>query len=235
MKATLKRLLPARLLSSYHAFKVALEEKRDARRTPEQVFSEIYRKRKWGVSDRPFCSGAGTENETAVAAYVDVIRPYLNGRVVDLGCGDFTVGRRLLPFCEQYIGVDVVPELIHHLRTTELKGSFLCLDIIEGTLPQGDVCLVRQVFQHLSNAQIIKVLLKLKRYETIVVTEHQPILGTPNLDKVHGSAIRLYRGSGVYLDQPPFSASTTLLLEVPANVGMYAGVIRTFLVKLAPA
>jgi hypothetical protein len=232
MREAIKRLTPAALRVAYRNLRAALEDRRNANRSPREVFSEIYRQGQWGRSGE-FSSGAGSADDALVAPYVATIGPLLRGTVVDLGCGDFSVGKRLLPFCSRYVGVDVVPELISHLRATarEPKASFLCLDAIEDELPDGDVCLIRQVFQHLSNAQIGQVLAKLHKYATVVVTEHQPVeTGTPNLDKVHGAAIRLHRNSGVYLDKPPFNLSARTLLEVPSSVGGYAGIIRTQLV-----
>jgi hypothetical protein len=52
------------------------------------------------------------------------------------------------------------------------------------------------------------VLLKLRRYPRILVTEHyftDDSRIVANLDKPHGPDTRLDQGSGVYLDRPPFS------------------------------
>ncbi|MFN5513605.1 MAG: methyltransferase domain-containing protein [Cyanobacteriota bacterium] len=77
-----------------------------------------------------------------------------------MGCGDFQVGQQLLPLCSSYIGIDIVKVLIenNNNKFKDTKASFLCLNIIEDDLPTGDVCFVRQVLQHLSNAEITKIL-----------------------------------------------------------------------------
>jgi hypothetical protein len=66
------------------------------------------------------------------------------------------VGRQLIPLVDCYVGCDVVPDLIaeHRRRYVGSKLQFACLDFLEDELPSGDVATVRQVFQHLSNAQI---------------------------------------------------------------------------------
>ena len=161
---------------------------------------------------------------------------------LDLGCGDFTVGRHLLAQCSEYVGVDVVPDLIDHLRATVQHDHvrFLCLDITSQDLPEGDVCLLRQVLQHLSNAQILKIIPKLYKYQRVYVTEHYPADTkeiVPNRDKIHGADIRLYDNSGVYLDLPPFnlpSSMLELILEVRAGDfgDLYeGGWIRTYMLK----
>jgi SAM-dependent methyltransferase len=240
----LKSLVPGFLVRAYHKKRRAQESKRNAGRTPQEVFSEIYREKKWGDSGA-FCSGSGSANDSIVRPYVAKIGQCLRSwgaqkpRVVDLGCGDFSVGSQLIEDCREYVGVDVVPELVRHLQANvgSARVRFVCLDIVQDDLPAGDVCLVRQVFQHLSNAQIAKVLTKLGRYRTVFITEHYPEDGpavVPNLDKVHGSGIRLYEASGVYLDRPPFDVfpfDLTLELEVPGHAmgALYPpGVIRTY-------
>jgi len=96
---------------------------------------------------------------------------------------------------------------------------------------------VRQVFQHLSNAQVAHALSKLHGYERVLVTEHHPSDGPkvrPNLDKVHGFDTRLDRRSGIYLDAAPFSIpkkELELVLELPFSdfeSGRDQGVLRTY-------
>ena len=89
--------------------------------------------------------------------------------------------------------------------------------MIEDPLPDGDVCFVRQVLQHLSNDQILKILPKLAAYKYVFVTEHIPTRTksyTPNVDNPHGPDVRLYWNSGVFLEQPPFSVPVSKMREI---------------------
>lgn len=184
---------------------------------------------RWGGSRGEFCSGAGTKNSKIVAAYLSMISDkaasenFAGLAFVDLGCGDFRIGAQLLPLCSSYTGVDVVKPLIEWNQKTHGNGHarFMHLDITTDELPDGDVCFVRQVFQHLSNAQIAAVLQKLRKYKWVFITEHYPSDNTaikPNRDMVHGGDIRVYDNSGVYLDEPPF--------DLPGG-GVGAGVGRS--------
>ena len=140
--------------------------------------------------------------------------------VVDLGCGDFRVGRLL---CAQgdlrYVGVDVVPDLIAHNRSRfgGPQVEFHCANLIEDELPDGELCLIRQVLQHLTNAEISRVLAKCAKYRAVLVTEELFTKrgSRPNLDITHGPDNRASDNSGVFLDLPPFSYKTTTLLEIP--------------------
>lgn len=215
----------------------------------EQVFTEIYEKNKWGGVPGEFCSGSGSSNAHVVSAYVSMLveratrEGFLDRTFVDLGCGDFRVGKHLLPLCSHYVGVDIVKSLVQ--LNQKYFGSattrFAHLDIVKDELPGGDVCFIRQVFQHLSNEQISAVLPKLRRYTWIFITEHYPHDNEeirPNLDKVHGGDVRVYENSGVYLSEPPFCVprqALEMVLEVPwgSSDRDGAGVIRTFLFRPA--
>jgi SAM-dependent methyltransferase len=221
---------------------------RNRNRSNSEVFSEIYRRNRWGGNSE-FFSGQGSRLQSIVGPYVAAIASELTTRypgssVVDLGCGDFEVGRQLLPYCASYCGVDVVPDLIAELRERHAspRVTFRLADITEEDMPQGDICLIRQVFQHLSNQEIAAVLGRLGAFRAVYVTEQVPIaehLAQPNLDKTHGPDMRLWRDSGIYLDQAPFdlpSEALTAILEVPGQVPFAhfpAGVIRT--VRYIPA
>ncbi len=196
---------------------------RRSRQSPERVFSDIYASGAWEGHGDGFYSGSGSDDELA-EPYVDVISTELRGAtedeiVVDLGCGDFRVGRLLLRYLPtQYVGVDVVPKLVAHNqeRFANDRVTFAHADITRDEIPDGDYCLVRQVFQHLSNAQVLGVLPKLRKFRRIFVTEGYPADETtviPNLDKVHGSDVRA-PASGLYFDQPPFNLSVRELLAL---------------------
>ena len=251
LKQLLRRLIPPGARRAYHRFRLRQEARRNADRSPQDVFTHIYRNGQWGKGDGgAFHSGTGSRDAHVVGPYVAAMRAELGShaggppRVVDLGCGDFTVGRQLVDLASDYTAADVVPELLEHLKATvhDPRVRFVQLDITRDDLPAADVCFVRQVFQHLSNAQIAAALQRLRRYPVVYVTEHYPAPGpavVPNRDKVQGAGIRLYDQSGVFLDAPPFSLPAErlrLILEVAeAGDGRTAedllyppGVIRTY-------
>jgi Methyltransferase domain len=256
VSSLLKSKVPQSLRKIVSRLRRRLESNRNAGMSPEEVFSRVYKNRMWGdppssmdAAPGQYFSGSGSAAPSVVQPYIDAMIRQLEShlpakpKVVDLGCGDFTVGRQLLEYCATYIGVDVVPDLISHLRATvhDDRAQFLAFDIISANvLPDGDVCILRQVLQHLSNAQISAIIPKLAKYERVYVTEHYPAASqsiVPNRDKIHGSDIRLYENSGVYLDRSPFDvprARLELILEVRApEIGtLYeAGIIRTYLYR----
>ena len=192
----------------------------------QEVFSRIYHSEAWGSHpDRPFCSGEGSIREDAIGPYCETIRGFLQAHnirhLVDLGCGDFGVGSRLLSPDLRYTAVDIVPDLVEYNRKrfADSRLEFKCLNIIDDELPAGDLCLVRQVLQHLSNGEILQILNKLRAYKFAIVTEHvySGPGWRPNVDKPHGPGTRIPARSGVFLDAPPFYRDAKALVEVPLS------------------
>ena len=206
--------------------------------TVSDCFSEIYHTKRWGEADgEAFCSGGGSEAQFAVP-YVKLVQSLIAEHkirtLVDLGCGDFRVGRMLFPQRDlQYVGVDVVPDLIAHNRSRfgGPQVEFRCANMIDDELPDGELCLIREVLQHLTNAEILRVLAKCAKYRVVLVTEELFTKrgSRPNLDILHGPDNRASDNSGVFLDLPPFSFKTTPILEIPFPEDVT--VLRTVMVE----
>jgi hypothetical protein len=149
------------------------------------------------------------------------------------------IGRMLIPCFRRFTGVDVVKFVIENHRAKYSGGGveFIHADIVADQLPSGDVCSIRQVFQHLSNRQIAAVLPKLENYRDVYITEHVPTGAdwTPNKDKPQGAGIRISVNSGVDLTAPPFSIDPGRIVTVMEIAGNDhgadgdRGVIRTVL------
>lgn len=244
MKEFLKKILPIHGAILLRNIYFKFQDLRNSKRSAREVFTDIYLKQRWGAGghDR-FCSGPGSRADSVIRPYIDLIINHLgagqNKIVVDLGCGDFYVGRYLLPYCSKYVGVDVVADVVdrNKLSCDRANAEFLCLDIIADSLPDGDICLIRQVLQHLSNEEIMIILQKLKKYPVIFITEHYPHHNKqiiPNKNIIHGEKIRAFLNSGVYLEEPPFNVDPSrikIVLEVPGTLvaeGCDEGVIRTY-------
>jgi hypothetical protein len=224
------------------AARLARLRQRNAARSVEEVFSEVYASRQWGdgLSDdaETFDSGTGSRG-TAATSYAALIRQLIRSSgarsAVDIGCGDFRVASLFVDDLDSYHGVDVVRDLI--ARNTSVHGRpgvrFSVLDAGSGELPPADICLVRQVLQHLSNRQIAQILHRCRAYPLVVVTEHLPApdrTGRPNLDKPHGPDTRLDAGSWVDVARPPFDCTPVIeALRIPAPAPLYrtGEVLRT--------
>ncbi|WP_354667426.1 class I SAM-dependent methyltransferase [Pseudotamlana agarivorans] len=178
----------------------------------KNVMDQIYDKHLWGGQEFDFYSGDGSHNPEIITPYLEAVSAFLKTKnntltICDLGCGDFNIGKQLLPFSKKYIAIDIVEKLID--RNEKLyksdKLEFHCLDIAKDPWPKADCIILRQVLQHLSNKEILQVLEKLKAYQYIILTEHIPEGDfIPNKDIISGQGIRLKQNSGVNLLEAPF-------------------------------
>jgi SAM-dependent methyltransferase len=122
-----------------------MDHSRYERLSVPDTFRKIYRNRVWGNNGEQFYSGPGSHGP-ASDLYCSTVSAFVreNGirSIVDLGCGDFAVGRRIVEATEaQYIGVDVVPELVRHHRQRSQgpRVSFVCANILADELPVADL------------------------------------------------------------------------------------------------
>ncbi len=211
----------------------------------EATFDKIYTEGKWGRAPdgSQFHSGDGSlpaksaRYEALVVSLLDAHRE-LN-TLVDIGCGDFQVSRRILARLQRpldYTGCDVARSVIEHNRARHANSNvrFVQVNAVDADPPAGDVVTIRQVLQHLSNAQIAAVLERLARlYKVAIITELLPTrFAAANLDIAHGIAVRIPLGSGVYVDQPPYSLAVAEVQDSPYSDKEF---LRTSIVWFKPA
>ena len=239
LRQAIKRRLPISFLRWYKRRKWEPIRQHYGALPVADCFSEIYRTKCWGEAEggEDFFSGGGSGAYFAVPYVKQVQRLIADHQIrsiVDLGCGDFRVGRLICAQCNlPYVGVDVVPDLIA-LNRSRFGGpqmEFRCANLIDDELPDGELCMIRQVLQHLTNAEILRVLAKCAKYRVVLVTEELFTKrgSRPNLDIMHGPDNRASDNSGVFLDLPPFSFKTTSILEIPFPRDVT--VLRTVLVE----
>ena len=202
---------------------------------------QIYEMHLWGKNNSKFYSGIGSHDPKIVDPYIRIVSSFLNSFnppiiVCDLGCGDFNVGKKLVKFSKKYIAVDIASNLINHNKEIfkNEKLEFQCLDIAKDDLPNGDCALIRQVLQHLSNAEVLNITNKLKTYKYVIITEHVPDqVFIPNKEIISGQGIRLKKQSGINLLAPPFNFKVKEKNELLAvRLNNTEGVIITSLYTL---
>ncbi|MUP44690.1 class I SAM-dependent methyltransferase [Gramella sp. BOM4] len=207
----------------------------------KEAMEQVYHRKLWGTGDSEFFSGSGSHQTELTEPYIKVVGDFLNSFteapiVCDLGCGDFNVGRKLVKFAGRYIAIDIVEPLIkyntEHFRQENLE--FHCLDIAKDRLPSADIVILRQVLQHLSNAEVHTILKKLSVYKYLILTEHIPEGDfIPNKDIISGQGIRLKKQSGVDITASPFNFKAKekiTLLRLPAID--HKGIIETSVFRI---
>jgi len=210
-----KKLIPAPFRKIR---RILRDRKRDAvfqNLSIRDTFEKIYREHLWGVSsERGMYSGQGSHLGRIIEPYTDSIDTFLGqhqdiSTAADLGCGDFNIGVQLFEKFTTYHAIDIVPEVIRRNRLAhrDERLHFQCADITNDALPGADIAFVRQVLQHLSNADIQRFLENIEgKYRYLVVTEslHASRRFRPNRDIVTGPGVRIHQKSGVVLTAAPF-------------------------------
>ena len=207
----------------------------------KKAMTQVYDMKLWGGKEDNFYSGEGSHKPEIIEPYIQAIVSFLKSfqtplAVCDLGCGDFNIGKELVPYTKQYIAVDIVDALITY-NTMHFKADnleFQCLDIAVDELPSGDCVIIRQVLQHLSNTEVQNVLAKLTDYKYVVLTEHVPSEQfTPNVDIISGQGIRLKKQSGLDVLAPPFNFQVKEEKQLLSlTLGDNKGLIKTTLYTL---
>lgn len=216
----------------------------NAKRPARDVFNQVYAERRWADDGDDFHSGPGSTGRAAIL-YAECIHSFIIENrirsVTDLGCGDFRVASQFVDESIDYVGVDIVKALVDRNRIQFGASNirFKCLDIVTDELPDGELCLMREVLQHLSNSQIQQILNKLDKFRFVIYSDYQPSRSSafaPNKDISHGQDTRIWRDSAVFLEEAPFHRKVELLLEVPSAQPLRSPgeCIRTYLMVNDP-
>jgi hypothetical protein len=129
--------------------------------TTEEIFTEILRTNQW--QGKSSVSGSGSDPDQT--QHIEVELPKLFRRLsistlLDVPCGDFNWMRRVDLAEMNYLGADIVKELIslNLARYQSDRVSFTCLNMITDRLPRVDLILCRDGLVHLSFDDIRRAL-----------------------------------------------------------------------------
>lgn len=157
LKAKFARLLPA-----YRGIRQWASELRPKK----SVFNAIYRHRTWDDSES--ISGPGSnlkQTEGLRAELPGLLAKLKTTSLLDAPCGDFNWMRETKLDLENYIGADIVPDLIAENRKKfgTSNRSFVVLDLTTDVLPRVDVIFCRDCLVHLSHKNVTAALKNFKR------------------------------------------------------------------------
>jgi 2-polyprenyl-3-methyl-5-hydroxy-6-metoxy-1,4-benzoquinol methylase len=247
LKTIIKKFIPNIILKYREKYIIKKNRSYFSKMKDYEIFKEIYLKKLWDPalekSNHKFYSGPGSHFPELVDNYINEVKKFLTSlpkkpNVVDLGCGDFSIGSKIRKLCDNYIAVDIFDKLIYFNKKkyADLNVDFRILDITCDELPSGDICFVRQVLQHLSNKSIIKFIKAIKnKYKYLIITEHFPPIKNfvANVDKPTGPDIRIYDKSAVILTAPPFNLKAVKDIDIcETAMDSIEGVLNTKLLQL---
>ena len=129
--------------------------------TIEQRFENIFKNNSWGGHNS--VSGRGSDldqTEHIIREIPALFKDMGISTVLDIPCGDFNWMRNIDLSGIKYIGADIVKEIVKNNKNQYEKNnvSFRHMNLIEDTLPQVDLILIRDCLVHMSYDDIFKLL-----------------------------------------------------------------------------
>jgi len=131
-----------------------------------QLFARAYATQVWGSAESR--SGAGSEvgATTSIRPFLEELFARLSIRtLLDAPCGDWNWMRLVDLTGVDYIGADVVPEVIESNRARFSRDGvrFMVADLTRDDLPRADLVLCRDCWVHLSFQDIAAILENFRR------------------------------------------------------------------------
>jgi len=123
------------------------------KQSTQQVFRHVFHSKRWGNAES--ASGPGSTlraTRPLLAILPEILKRLSIKSLVDAPCGDAHWIRHLDYTFDEYIGVDIVPELISRLQGEigDSNRRFMVGDITTDVLPKADAVLCRDCLVHLS-------------------------------------------------------------------------------------
>lgn len=170
-------------------------------RFPSYVFTRIYTKRRWKGES---ASGAGSSLEQTRAvreALPGLLRELEVTSLLDIPCGDLHWIKETDLGGVQYIGADIVRQLIERNRH-RFGGSgrrFEVVNLIADPLPPADALLCRDCLVHLAQKDVFAALANIKKSKARWLITTTYTNDRPNVDILTG------QWRALNLQRPPFN------------------------------
>jgi SAM-dependent methyltransferase len=163
------------------------------------AFESVYTERHWGTDKE----GKGTSGLGSTLEFTKLYRVFLQDflaahgirSVVDAGCGAWEFSRAMDWSGIDYLGLDIVASLIetNQRRFGAPNIRFAAADIVRDELPPADLLIVKDVLQHLSNADITRFRAQLPRYRhVLIVGDVLPDSLTGELKDIRSGEFRMF-------------------------------------------
>ena len=132
----------------------------------EQIFLDIFEKNHWGSDES--VSGKGSENKQVryiKQALPDLFADFSITSILDIPCGDFNWMKDLELKDIEYVGGDIVGDLVDKNKKSYQKAHriFMQLDLMRSELPDVELIFCRDCLVHLSYADIREAIKNIQR------------------------------------------------------------------------
>jgi len=138
-----------------------------------EIFTKLYESNFWGGEKSPE-SGSGS-TRTAAMPYVEAVRQFIKSHsiesVLDIGHGDWEMWGNFKFDNINYVGIDVYQNLTDKLNLNVGNDyrSFQSLNAVYDDLPKAELCITKDVLQHLPLNDINTIIRKLHDFPYLII------------------------------------------------------------------
>lgn len=169
MKSFLKKIIPPSFYNYYRYLRYSKKDSTFLGRSTSDTFTHIFKTNHW-EGDESICGEtSGIEATVNIRKGLkEIIEAYQIASILDIPCGDFVWMNEVELSGIDYLGGDIVEEMI--LENRKKFGSanigFEVMNLIEDRIPKKDLILCRDALVHLSFDNIQKSLQNIKESES---------------------------------------------------------------------
>ena len=122
----------------------------------QEIFTDYYKENYWSSDESLSGSGSETQNvKNIINALPDILSEINAKSILDIPCGDFNWMKHVDLSSVNYIGADIVEDVIERNKRYEDENiKFIVVDICASNLPKVDMIFSRDCLVHLSNKDI---------------------------------------------------------------------------------
>lgn len=187
-----------------------------------ETFTRIWRENHWKGSESVSGPGSGVKRTRHLRPALAELLAELDVRsLLDVPCGDFLWMSELDLTDIDYVGGDVVPELVEETRRRHARPGrrFEVLDLTTSPLPPADLLLCRDCLVHLSLDDALRAL------DNIARSDIRWLAATSFTDRDENLKVQTGRWRPLNLQLAPFSlpAPEQVIAEAPAAPGRKHG------------
>jgi len=139
-------------LGLYHPLRKVIFAFRNRGRSADQVFTDIYRRNRWQGSESRSGEGSSLQQTaTLISQLPQVLERHKLTSMLDIPCGDFHWMSQVSLGGVDYVGADIVPDVIA-ANSDNYAGAgrkFRVIDLCKGPLPRADLVFCRDCMVHL--------------------------------------------------------------------------------------
>ncbi len=173
------------------------------------LFTYAYKHNSWADQSSRSGTGSNLIQTSLIRIHIPQLLKQIGAKtLLDAPYGDFYWMKKVdLSFLDQYIGIDIVTELIEKNKAQYSSSTtkFYNLDIITDLLPQVDVILCRDCLQHLPDENIFEVIKNFKKSKSTYLLVSHYINHPKNEDIQENELFNVCRMRRINLELPPFN------------------------------